>query len=425
MKVLVIGGGGREHALVWKISQSKNAEKIFCAPGNAGIKQIAETVDINADEIEELKKFVVENKIDFTVVGPDNSLALGIVDEFVKDGLKIFGPTKAASKLEWSKSFAKDFMKRHGIPTADFQKFSFSEKDNAIRFVENTKYPLVIKADGLALGKGVAICENVKSAKETIRHIFDEKIFGDAGNEIVIEEFLEGNEVSLFAVSDGKNHVVLPSSQDHKKIFDGEKGKNTGGMGSYAQAKKIVDDSVLKKVDERIINPVIENMKKEGNEFKGCLYCGLMIDEHGNPFVIEFNARLGDPETQVVLPLIKSDFLELLYASANGNLKDYKLEIHEGHCCCVVLASEGYPDKYETEKEISNIEKFPPDCFLFHAGTKINENGKLVTSGGRVLNAVGKSNFNLKEAVKNAYVFAKQIKFENKYYRRDIGAKGL
>lgn len=425
MKILVIGGGGREHALVWKIAQSKNAEKIFCAPGNAGIQQIAETIDINAGEIEKLKKFVLENKIDFTVVGPDNSLALGIVDEFVNDGLKIFGPTKSASKLEWSKSFAKDFMKRHGIPTADFQKFSLSEKDNANRFVEDTKYPIVIKADGLALGKGVVICENVKSAKETIGHIFDGKIFGDAGNEIVIEEFLEGNEVSVFAICDGTDYVLLPPSQDHKKIFDGEKGKNTGGMGSYAPAKKIVDGFVLNKVEEKIIKPVIENMKKEGNEFNGCLYCGLMVGEQGNPFVIEFNARFGDPETQAVLPLIKSDFLELLYASANGNIKDYKLEIHDGHCCCVVLASEGYPDKYETGKEISNIEKFPLDCFLFHAGTKINENGKIVSSGGRVLNAVGKSNFTLKEAVKNAYVFAKQIKFENKYYRRDIGTKGL
>ncbi len=425
MKIFIIGNGGREHTIIWKLTQSPKVTKIYCTLGNAGINELAEPVDIKADDTNSLVKFAKENKIDFTVVGPEVPLSLGIVDEFEKEGMKIFGPSKYAAQLESSKVFAKEFMQRHNIPTSAFEKFGVSDREKVLVYLAGSKYPIVIKADGLAAGKGVVICENADSAKETIKEFFDNKIFGSAGECVVIEEFLTGQEASVFAISDGKDYVVLPPAQDHKKILDGEKGKNTGGMGSFAPASKIVTDEVLKKVKNRIIEPVLKYMKEEGHEFRGCLYCGLMINKSDDPYVIEFNVRFGDPETQVVLPLIESDFLELLLASAEGILKNYILETTNRHHCSVVLASKGYPDNYESGKEISGLDAITENCIVFHAGTKKKPDGRIVSSGGRVLNVVGHSDVNLKGAIDAAYKNVNLIHFENKYFRTDIGQKGL
>jgi phosphoribosylamine--glycine ligase len=424
MKILVIGNGGREHAVIWKLRQSPKVSKIYCTIGNAGINKIAEAVNIKADDIDSLLKFTKENGIDFTVVGPEVPLSLGVVDRFEAEGLKIFGPSQYAAQLETSKVFAKDFMQKHNIPTARFEKFNSGDKKIALGFLAASNYPVVIKADGLAAGKGVVICEDGESALQTITDFFDNRVFGSAGENIVIEEFLKGQEASVFAVSDGKDYVVLPPAQDHKKILDGEKGKNTGGMGSFAPAKKIVSEETLVKVKAKIIEPVLENMRKDGHEFKGCLYCGLMIDNAGDPSVVEFNVRFGDPEAQVVLPLVDSDFLDLLLASSEGNIKNYKLKIANDFYCCIVLASGGYPDKYEKGKEITGLENITDNCIVFHAGTKPSD-GKVLSSGGRVLNVVGKSSTSLKEAIDTAYKNTDIISFENKYFRKDIGQKGL
>jgi phosphoribosylamine--glycine ligase len=347
------------------------------------------------------------------------------VDEFEKEGIKVFGPSKYAAQLESSKVFAKEFMQRHNIPSAKFGKFRAEDKEKALDYLAGSKYPIVIKADGLAAGKGVVICENIDSAKETIKEFFDNKIFGTAGESIVIEEFLTGQEASLFAICDGTDYVVLPPAQDHKKILDGEIGKNTGGMGSFAPASKIVTEEVLDKVKIKVIEPVLKYMKEEGHGFRGCLYCGLMINESGDPYIIEFNVRFGDPETQVVLPLIESDFLDLLLASAEGNLKNYSLETINMYYCSVVLASKGYPDKYETGKNISGLDAITENCIVFHAGTKKKPDGQIVSSGGRVLNVVGHSDDSLKGAIDAAYENVDLINFENKYFRTDIGQKGL
>lgn len=423
MKVLVIGSGGREHAIVWKLKQSPKVTEIFCAPGNGGINQIAQEVKLKADDVAGLLKFVIDNKIDFTVVGPEIALEAGIVDKFTSNGLKIFGPQKSAARLEHSKIYAKEFMKRSGIPTAEFETFNSTEKDKCIEYLGSCKYPVVIKADGLAAGKGVVIASNNAEAISTIDEFFGDKIFGSAGENIVIEEFLTGNEASIFAICDCTDYIVLPAAQDHKKIGEGETGKNTGGMGSFAPANKIVTDEILAKVKQRVIEPVLKNMKAEGNEFKGVLYCGLMINESGEPYVIEFNTRFGDPETQVVLPLIKSDLLEMFMASANGTMKDYKLETSNDFYCCVVLASAGYPDKYDSGKEITGLDKITNDCIVFHAGTK-TEGGKILSAGGRVLNVVGKAS-DLRSAINTSYQNSEIINFENKIYRKDIGQKGL
>ena len=424
MKILVTGSGGREHAIVWKLKQNPKVTGIYCAPGNAGINQIAVPVNIKADDTEALLKFVKENEIDFTVVGPEVPLEKGIVDLFTSNGHKIFGPTQNAAKLENSKIFAKDFMNCYNIPTAGFKSFNSTEKQSVLSYLKTTKYPVVIKADGLAAGKGVLICENEEEAVNAVEDILDGKIFGTAGDNIVIEDFLTGVEASVFAICDGTDYIVLPPAQDHKKIGEGETGKNTGGMGSYAPADKAVTPEVLKKVKKNIIEPVLLNMSKEGNEFKGCLFCGLMIDESGEPYVIEFNTRFGDPETQVVLPLINSDFLAMLIASSEGTIGKYKAEYGKSYYCCVVLASGGYPDKYESGKEITGLDKISEDCLVFHAGTETVD-GKILSSGGRVLNVVGSSGTDLKQAIDTAYRNAEIINFENKYYRKDIGIKGL
>lgn len=424
MKVLVIGSGGREHAIVWKLKQSSKVTEIFCAPGNAGIESIAIHVDIKADDIHSLLKFAVETGIEFTVVGPEVPLEIGIVDLFKENGLKIFGPSSSSARLENSKIFAKEFMKRHNIPTAGFEVFSSKDQEKAIEYVKKCAYPLVIKADGLAAGKGVVIAENETDALTAIDEFFGKKIFGSAGENIVIEEFLTGSEASIFAICDGENYLLLPSSQDHKKIGEGETGKNTGGMGSYAPASKIVTPEILEKVKKKIIEPVLDKMKSEGNEFRGCLFCGIMIDKNKEPYVIEFNTRFGDPETQAILPLVKSDFLDLLIASADGTILNHTIEKYDEYSVSIVLASKGYPDKYETGKEIRGLDNITNDCIIFHAGTK-TESGKLLSAGGRVLNITGSSSKDLKSAIDIAYRNAEIINFENKFYRKDIGQKGL
>jgi len=425
MNILVIGNGGREHAIIWKLAQSKKTEKIYCTIGNAGINEIAEPISVKPDDVPSLLEFVKSNSIEFTVVGPEAPLALGIVDMFEKEGLKIFGPTKNAARLETSKVFAKEFFKRYNIPTAKFKTFNNGEKEKVYSYIKNVNYPVVIKADGLAAGKGVLICDSPDSVHQALSDLFDTRIFGSAGDEIVIEEFLSGQEASVFAICDGSDYIVLPPAQDHKKILDGEKGKNTGGMGSFAPANRIVTKEVMTKVRTRIIEPTLKYMKEEGNEYKGCLYCGLMIDKNNDPYLIEFNVRFGDPETQVVLPLVRSDFLEMLLASSEGNIKNYNLEIYNKYYCSVVLASKGYPDKYETGKEITGIKAAQKESLIFHAGTKRTETAKVLTSGGRVLNVVGESDRSLVSAIENAYKGVDQIFFENKYYRTDIGRKGL
>jgi phosphoribosylamine--glycine ligase len=425
MDILVIGNGGREHALIWKLRQSKNIGGVYCTIGNAGINKIAEPVNIKPEDIPEIIKFAKGHNIGLTVVGPEVPLSLGIVDEFMLKGLNVFGPSKQAAMLETSKIFAKEFMKRHNIPTAMFERFNAEEKKKSIEYLNSIKYPVVIKADGLAAGKGVIICQDKIEAEQTIHDIFDTRIFGSAGDSIVVEEFLIGNEASLFAICDGGNYIVLPPAQDHKKILDGEQGKNTGGMGSFAPANKIVTDEILTKVKKRIIEPVLRYMKDEGYEFRGCLYCGLMIDDSSDPYVVEFNVRFGDPETQVVIPLIESDLLDLLLASSDGRIKDYALKIKNEYYCSVVLASKGYPDKYVTGKVIKGLDRVDENCIVFHAGTKTSEIGEAISTGGRVLNVVGRSEKSLKQAIENAYKNIDLIEFENKYFRKDIGKKGL
>jgi phosphoribosylamine--glycine ligase (EC 6.3.4.13) len=348
MKILVIGSGGREHALIWKISQSPSVTKIFSAPGNAGIGSLAEIVPLKQDDLEGLLKFAAGSKIELTVVGPEVPLAAGIVDKFEAAGMKIFGPSAAAAMLEGSKVFAKQFLKKYLIPTAEFRSFSSSEKYDAERYINEIPTPIVIKADGLAAGKGVTICDSKEDALDLLDLIFNQKIFGQAGSGAVIEEYLEGEEASVFAVCDGRNFVLLPSAQDHKRIFDGDLGKNTGGMGAYAPAPIMTED-LLSTVKREIIIPTLAGMENEGRPYKGCLYVGLMITETG-PKVIEFNCRFGDPETQVVLPLIENDLVEIMLGSVEGGLRDINMKYLDKYAVSVVIASGGYPDKYQVRK---------------------------------------------------------------------------
>ena len=427
MKVLVIGSGGREHALVWKLLQSKRVEKVFCFPGNAGIAQIAECIKIDQNDFQKLAQFVIEKSIDLTIVGPEIPLANGISDYFIDRGLKIFGPSKAAAEIESSKAFAKNLMQKYNIPTAGFKVFKSENYTEIIEFLKNQNYPLVIKADGLAAGKGVIIPEDYQNAVKCIDEIIKDKSFGSAGNIIVIEEFMQGEEASLFAITDGKDFVVLSPAQDHKRIGDGDKGKNTGGMGAYAPAPLITPD-IMKQCIERIVIPTISGMQSEGRPFKGCLYAGLMITKEG-PKVVEYNCRFGDPETQVVMPLIESDVFDLLYAAADNKIKDYKLKLSQKSSVCVIMASKGYPDAYEKGKEIFGLEKYQDslssNIVVFHSGTK-EENGKILTAGGRVLGITTTGeNQNLESTIYNTYEAVKNISFEGAYFRKDIGKKAL
>jgi phosphoribosylamine--glycine ligase len=420
MKVLVIGSGGREHALVWKIAQSPMVRKIYCAPGNPGISKFAENVAFKASDLDGLLKFAKENKIDLTVVGPEDPLVFGIVDKFSRAGLKIFGPNKRAAQLEGSKSFAKQLMKKYQRPTADYE--IFTSADQAKSYIEQVRsFPVVLKADGLAAGKGVLICQNKREAVEGISILMERRIFGEAGEQIVVEEFLAGEEVSIFILSDGENYRLLASSQDHKKVFDGDRGKNTGGMGAYAPAP-IADKTFIKTIETTIIKPTFQAMQNERAPYRGLLYIGVIVTPQG-PKVLEYNCRFGDPETEVVLPLLESDLIPLLLASAEGNLENHKIDIKQGYAFDVVLASGGYPDAYEKGKVITGLEHLDDRILVFHAGTSFSDNN-LLTSGGRVLNivAIGNTFESVRDLV---YQNINKIKFDRMHYRTDIGFRAF
>jgi len=420
VKIFVVGSGGREHVLVWKINQNPQVRKIFCAPGNGGIAELAECVDIKADDIDGLVNFAKSQEVDLTVVGPEAPLAAGIVDTFEKEGLKIFGPNKKAAQLEASKTFAKEFMQTWDIPTAAFETFSDIEEAKAL--LDQVEYPIVIKADGLAAGKGVFIPENKEQAEDALNQIMNQKIFKEAGNQVVIEECLKGEEASILAISDGENYVILDSSQDHKRIFDDDLGPNTGGMGAYSPAP-IVTQSIMKLIEAYIIKPAIEGMKEEGMPFKGVLYAGLMITVDG-PKVLEFNVRFGDPETQAVLPRMRNDLVDIMLASCEGRLHDIQLDWDPRSCVCVVMSSGGYPAEYEKGKVITGLEtQSKTDAIVFHAGTK-KEGNTIVTSGGRVLGVTSLGN-SIEEAIHKAYEQVDKIKFDRCFFRRDIGSKAI
>ncbi len=418
MKILVVGSGGREHALVWKISQSKRVDKIYAAPGNAGMKELADTVDIKASNMVELADFAEKEKIDLTIVGPEMSLALGIVDEFRKKNLKIFGPTQKASMIESSKAFAKEFMKKNGIPTAGFNVFDSAME--AINYIKTSTFPVVIKADGLAGGKGVFICHNMQEAQESIRAIMLENKFGKSGEQVVIEEFLKGQEMSFMGISDGKRVIPLVTSMDYKKAMDNDKGPNTGGMGAISPAPQTTRE-LFNTIMKTIIAPTIEGLKFEGKEFRGVLYAGLMITALG-PMVLEFNVRFGDPEIQPILLRMKSDIVDLLEGAADGSLFDIPIEWDEEVSGCVVLTSKGYPVKYETDKKINGLERAKAmGVEIFHAGTSLKDDG-FYSAGGRVLNVCAKSP-TLKESMKKIYDAISFISFDNINFRQDIGRK--
>ncbi|HUN65365.1 MAG TPA: phosphoribosylamine--glycine ligase [Bacteroidota bacterium] len=426
MNVLIIGGGGREHALAWKAAQSPLVEHLYCAPGNPGIGAVAECVAIGPADLPALASFARGHRVGLTIVGPEQPLAAGIADLFEAEGLPVFGPTRAAARLETSKIFAKEFMQRNGIPTAPFRTFAASERQEAERWIAGLRFPAVLKADGLAAGKGVVVCESRGQAMETLGAMFDRRQFGEAGLRLVVEEFLEGEEASVFAICDGGNFVLLPPAQDHKRIFDGDKGKNTGGMGAFAPSPSVTP-AVMHAVAERIIRPTLDGMRREGTPYKGCLYIGLMLTA-GGPQVIEYNCRFGDPETQAVMPLLGSDLVALALAAAVGKLPA-AAEILPLSAVCVVVASGGYPDAYETGKPIAGLERLPEDedILVFHAGTSIDPaTGSIVTAGGRVLGvtALGPVG-DLASAVGRAYRAVEGIHFERAYYRKDIGRRGI
>ncbi|PIW12330.1 MAG: phosphoribosylamine--glycine ligase [Candidatus Infernicultor aquiphilus] len=421
MKILVIGSGGREHTLVWKISQSPKVSKIFCAPGNAGISHLAQCVDIGEDNMVGLANFAQKMKIDLTIVGPELPLSRGIVDEFDKLGLKIFGPNQKATQIESSKVFSKYLMKKYNIPSASYA--VFQDIKQAFDYVKQQAFPLVIKADGLAAGKGVFIVQGIKQAKEALDSLMKKKIFGDAGEYVVIEEFLEGEEISILAFSDGKTVLPMVPSQDHKKIFNQDKGPNTGGMGAYSPVP-FYNDLSRETVLQKILKPTIEGLKKEGREYKGVLYAGLILTKEG-PKVLEFNARFGDPETQVVLPRLETDLIEIFNAVIEGNLHKINLKWKDNAVVCVVIASGGYPGKYQKGKVIGGLKNLEEmkDIIAFHAGTKLQDE-KVVSSGGRVLGITAWADTIFK-AKEKAYEGVEKIYFEEMYYRKDIALKGI
>lgn len=418
MKVLVVGGGGREHAICWKISKSSKVSKIYCAPGNAGIAEVAECVNIKAMEFDKLAAFAKDNQIDLTVVGMDDPLVGGIVDVFEAEGLRVFGPRKNAAILEGSKAFSKDLMKKYHIPTAAYE--TFTSPEEAKKYLETSKYPIVLKADGLALGKGVLICETKEDAMAGVNELMLDKKFGSAGNTIVVEEFMTGREVSVLSFVDGNTIKIMSSAQDHKRAKDGDQGLNTGGMGNFSPSPFYTDevDAFCKKY---VYQATVDAMKAEGRPFKGVIFFGLMLTPEG-PKVLEYNARFGDPEAQVVLPRMKNDIIDVFEACIDGTLDQIDLQFEDNACVCVVLASDGYPLAYEKGFEITGMENFKDKdgYYLFHAGSKFDENGKIVTNGGRVLDvtATGKT---LKEARANAYEATEWVNFDNKYMRHDIG----
>lgn len=417
MKVLIVGSGGREHAIATSVAKSPKVDKIYCAPGNAGIGQIAECVDIGAMEFDKLVDFAKEKEIDLTVIGMDDPLVGGVVDKFEEAGLRVFGPRKNAAILEGSKAFSKDLMKKYNIPTAGYENFDSPEK--AMKYLETAKMPIVLKADGLALGKGVLICQTREEAMEGVKTLMLDKKFGEAGNTIVVEEFMTGKEVSVLSFVDGKTIKIMTSAQDHKRAKDGDQGLNTGGMGTFSPSPFYTDD-----VDEfckkYIYQASVDAMAAEGRPFTGIIFFGLMLTENG-PKVLEYNARFGDPEAQVVLPRMKNDIIDVFEACIDGKLDEIDLEFEDNAAVCVVLASDGYPVSYEKGFEIKGLEQFDgkDGYYVFHAGTKLDD-GKIVTNGGRVLGVTAKGD-TLKEARANAYEATKLIDFDNKYMRTDIG----
>lgn len=418
MKILIVGGGGREHAIAWKLAKSPKVEKMYCAPGNAGIAEVAECVNIGVMEFDKLVAFAKEHEIDLTVVAPDDPLAAGAVDAFEAAGLRAFGPRANAAILEGSKAFSKDLMKKYGIPTAAYETFNDPEK--ALAYLETAKMPIVLKADGLALGKGVLICKDLEEAKAGVKTLMMDKQFGSAGDEIVIEEFMTGREVSVLSFVDGKTIKIMTSAQDHKRAKDGDQGLNTGGMGTFSPSP-FYTPQVDAFCREHIYQKTVDAMKTEGREFKGIIFFGLMLTADG-PKVLEYNARFGDPETQVVLPRMKNDLVDLFEACIDGTLDQIDLEFEDNAAVCVVLASAGYPEHYEKGFEIRGLESFKDrdGYYVFHAGSKFDEQGRVVTNGGRVL-GVTATGTNLKEARANAYKATEWIDFDNKYMRHDIG----
>ena len=418
MKVLVIGGGGREHAICWKLAQSPRVKELYCAPGNAGIAEIARCVDIGVMDFEKMTEFAKKEAFDLVVVGPDDPLAAGLVDALEAAGLRAFGPRKSAAILEGSKAFSKDLMKKYGIPTAAYETFDTPEA--ALEYLETAPVPVVLKADGLALGKGVLICNTREEAREGVKTLMLDKQFGSAGDRIVVEEFMTGREVSVLAFVDGKTIRIMTSAQDHKRAKDGDQGLNTGGMGTFSPSPFYTPE-VDQFCRERIYQPTVDAMAAEGREFKGIIFFGLMLTADG-PKVLEYNARFGDPETQVVLPRMKNDIVDVFEACVDGTLDQVELDFEDNAAVCVVLASAGYPEHYEKGYRIEGLEKFKDQdgYYVFHAGSKFDAEGNIVTNGGRVLGVTAKGK-DLKEARANAYKAAEWVEFGNKYMRGDIG----
>ena len=414
MKILVVGGGGREHAICWKLSNESDVEKIYCAPGNAGISSVAKCIDIQDSDIENLLKFAKENQIDLTIVGPEIPLVAGIVDAFEKEGLKIFGPNKECAQLEGSKAFSKDFMIRHNLPTAKYKEYT--NLDEAISEIDSFGYPVVIKADGLAAGKGVVIPENREDAITTLKEMMSDKKFGKAGDKIVVEEFLNGIETSILAFVDNDTIVPMVSSKDHKKVFEGEAGLNTGGMGTFSPSE-IYTDELAKEVQEKILDKTLEGFKKDNLNYKGILFVGLMITEDG-PKILEYNVRFGDPETQSVLFRLDTDLNKIISAILDNNLKNIEINYSKEEAICVMLTSGGYPESYEKGKVISGLENLDSDIVVFHSGTKF-DNENIVTNGGRVIGITAKGK-TVKEAGEKVYENIKKINFEKMHYRKDI-----
>ncbi len=421
MRVLVVGGGGREHTLVWKIGQSNLVEKIFCAPGNGGIRQQAECVDISATDIAGLADFAEKESIDLTVVGPEAPLALGITDEFQQRGLRVFGTSKAATQTESSKVFAKEIMVRYGIPTASH---SVSvDADQALAHVRERETPMVVKADGLAAGKGVIVCRTKEEAEQAVAQIMVDRSFGDAGDRVIVEDCLVGEEASLLAFTDGVTVLPMDSAQDHKPVFDNDEGPNTGGMGAYSPAP-VVTPELYRRINEEVLTRMVKGLAAEGIEYKGVLYAGLMITDDG-PKVLEFNARFGDPEMQALMPRLENDLVEVMNAVIDGRLSEIELKWNPSPAVCVVMASGGYPGAYEKEKVITGLDSLPSESVhVFHAGTRKLDDGSIVTNGGRVLGVTGLGD-TISDAIETTYRAVRQIHFDDAHYRTDIGAKAL
>lgn len=431
MRILVLGGGAREHAICWKLKQSPRVANVFCAPGNAGIARIAETVELIPTDVKAVLGFAMRERIDLVVVGPEGPLAAGVADALDKERIPVFGPRKNAALLESSKAFAKEFMQRHDIPTARYAVFQFEEQVECRAFLRHVNYPAVIKADGLAAGKGVIICETEAEGTHALDEIFTHRIFGEAGQRVVIEEYMSGEEASIFALTDGIDYALLAPAQDHKRILDGDRGKNTGGMGAYAPTP-IVTEEILEQVKREIIEPALKGLREEGRLYRGVLYCGVMING-GRARVVEFNVRFGDPEAEVVLPLIDGDLAEIFLACAEGRLAPLlPIKQFPATAVTIVMASQGYPDSYQTGEVITGLEDFTQKeeieqgIAVFHGATKLDERGRYLTSGGRVLavTAVGFED-DLRHTISAAYNAVSAISFNGAYYRSDIGKKGL